>query len=130
MAWSYTGNPASNDIDRLRFLIGDTVESDPILQDEELQFLITEHGANEVSLRYNAFTTVATVFAREIKRSLGPQSEDPTERLKFFRDQAAFYRAKLTIAGVSLPTYAYPKIFRKGMQSNPPWPLKKGGDYV
>lgn len=127
MSWNYSGNPASSEVDRIRFMVGDTNEDEPILQDEEIEFLIAEHGDNENALRYNVFVTVATIFARDIKRSLGPQAEDPTERLKFFKDQVAIYRSKLAIAGVSLPSYAYPKIFKKGMHSNPPKSLTKGG---
>lgn len=130
MSWSYSGDPASNEIDRIRFIIGDTHITEPILQDEEIQYLITEYGSNENLLKYQLFTIVATIFARDIKRSLGPQAEDPTERLRFFKEQLAYYKTKLVVAGVSLPTYAYPKIFRKGMLSNPPWPTMPGADYV
>lgn len=130
MSWSYSGNPADSPLDELRFLTGDTNEAAQILQDEELQYLIAEYGNNPNSLKYHVFTVVATVFARDIKRSLGPQAEDPTERLKFFRDQAAAYKSKLAAAGISLPQYAYPKVFRKGMQNNPPWPPLRGGRYL
>ena len=126
MSWSYSGNPASSELDELRFIIGDTNMSEPIMQDEELEYLITKYGSNRNLLMYQAFTRAATLFARDIKRSLGPQSEDPTERLKYFRDQANAYKAKLAIAGISVPVYKYPKIFHKGMHSNPPWPA--GGD--
>lgn len=122
MSWSYSGNPANSQLDELRFTIGDTSISDPIMQDEELEYLITEYGVNRNVLLYQVFVRAATIFARDIKRSLGPQSEDPTERLKFFRAQADFYKAKTAYAGISLPVYAYPKAFRKGMHSNPPWP--------
>ena len=92
------------------------------MQDEEIEYLITESGGNHNLLLYQSFTRAATLFARDIKRSLGPQSEDPTERLRFFKGQAAMYKARLSIAGISLPVYNYPKVFHKGMQSNPPWP--------
>ena len=100
MSWSYYGNPASSEMDELRFIIGDTNISEPIMQDEELEYLITKYGSNRNLLMYQAFTRAATLFARDIKRSLGPQSEDPTERLKYFRDQANAYKAKLAIAGI------------------------------
>jgi len=127
MSWSYSGDPSTSPIDALRFLISDTDESSPIMQDEELQFLITEYGTNENVLRYHVFMTIATIFARDIKRSLGPQMEDPTSRLKFFQEQAKYYEGLLASTGISLPKYAYPKVFRKGMQNNPPWPRRKGG---
>lgn len=122
MSWSYSGNPANSELDALRFLIGDTNEDEPIMQDEELEYLITEYGASPNTLKYEAFMRAATLFARDIKRTLGPQSEDPTERLKYFKEQTAYYKSKIATAGISLPSYAYPKVFRKGMQSNPPYP--------
>lgn len=122
MSWSYSGDPANNSIDRYRFLIGDTREDDPILQDEEIMYIVDTYGTNENVLLYQLFSRVAVLFARDIKRSLGPQAEDPTGRLEFFRDQAALYRQKCASFGLSLPPYKYPKIFGKGMHSNPPFP--------
>lgn len=38
--WSYTGNPATRPIDRIRFLSGDTDSTNPQLNDQEMQYLI------------------------------------------------------------------------------------------
>lgn len=122
MSWTYSGDPQYSLRDECRFLIGDTNPAEPIMQDEEIEYLISAANGNKNVLLYQLFDRAATLFARDIKRSLGPQSEDPTERLKFYRDQANYYKARATSAGLSLPIYAYPKVFRKGMQNNPPWP--------
>jgi hypothetical protein len=45
MAWSYSGDPSRSDLDEVRFLIGDTNEDDPQLQDEEVEYLLAEHGS-------------------------------------------------------------------------------------
>lgn len=127
MSWSYSGNPSASEIDACRFLIGDTNEESPIMQDEEIQYIISEANGNEDKLRYELFRHAATIFARDIKRSLGPQSEDPTERLNFFKEQMNIYKNKLSTSGISIPKYAHPKVFRRGMQNNPPWPHGKGG---
>lgn len=122
MSWSYSGDPTSSKIDECRFLIGDTNEAFPIMQDEELQYLVDEAGDNKSYLRYLLYSQAATIFARDIKRSLGPQSEDPTERLKFFKEQADLYKSKMSVgSGLSIPKYSYPKVFYKGGFSNPPW---------
>lgn len=121
MSWTYSGDPSNSVKDECRFLIGDININAPIMQDEEIEYIISEAGSNENKLKYMLFKHAATIFARDIKRTLGPQSEDPTERLKFFKEQAASYKAKLTSAGISLPKHSYPKVFRKGMHSNPPW---------
>lgn len=121
MSWTYSGNPQSSALDECRFLIGDTNQSNPIMQDEEIKYLIDEYGGNENKLRYELFKQASTIFARDIKRSLGPQSEDPTSRLSFFKEQMDFYKAKISNAGISIPKYSHPKVFKRGMQNNPPW---------
>ena len=121
MSFSYSGDPHSSKLDECRFLLGDTDTNNPIMQDEEIEYLITEAGENVTLLRYKLFLQASTIFARAIKRSLGPQSEDPTSRLNFFKAQAAEYKQKLTASGLSMPKCSYPKVFHKGMHSNPPW---------
>lgn len=121
MSFTYSGDPTSSKLDECRFLLSDTDSENVIMQDEEINYIIKQSGNDDVLLRYNLFLQAATIFARAIKRSLGPQSEDPTDRLKFFKEQAAVYKNKLSSKGISIPKYAYPKVFSKGMQNNPPW---------
>ena len=121
MSFTYSGNPNASILDECRFLLGDTNAERVIMQDEEINYIIEHSGSDVNTLRYNLFIQAATIFARDIKRSLGPQSEDPTSRLNFFKQQAEMYRHKKEVQRVSIPQYSYPKIFRKGMHSNPPW---------
>lgn len=130
MSFSYSGNPKSSPLDEARFLIGDTDKGSPIMQDEEILYIIDTYTAGTNTFKYQLFNRAATLFARDIKRSLGPQSEDPTDRLNYYKEQAEYYKSLVAIGGVSPPKYAYPKIFRKGMLSNPPWPSPGGGKYV
>jgi hypothetical protein len=117
MAWSYSGNPASSDKDKYRFSIGDTIQSEPVLQDEEIDFILLEYQDKNSRLYY-LFQAAANTFSREYKRSLGPQSEDPSKRLEHFQAQMEKYRKIVMASGLSLPTYQSPKIFSKGMHNN------------
>jgi len=45
MSWTYSGDPSSSDRDELRFKIGDTDPKNPELQDEELNYIITQVSA-------------------------------------------------------------------------------------
>lgn len=128
MSFSYSGDPSTSELDECRFLLGDTNEAEPIMQDEEIKYIINTYGDNTNTRNYQLFLRAATLFARDIKRSLGPQSEDPTSRLTFFKEQAVYYKSLVTIGGISMPKYAYPKVFHKGMQNNPPW--RKGEEDV
>lgn len=130
MSFSYSGDPKSSEVDAMRFLIGDTDANQPIMQDEEIQYIIDTYGAGTNTTKYELFNRAATLFARDIKRSLGPQSEDPTSRLEFFTAQANYYKSLVAVGGVSAPKYKYPKVFRKGMHSNPPWSSTGGGLHV
>lgn len=132
MSFTYNGLPDESDLAAARFLIGDTDASRPIMQDEEIQYLLDTYGSGKINdtVRYQLFNRAATLFARDIKRSLGPQAEDPTGRLNFFVSQAEYYRKVLATGGVSAPKSSYPKIFRKGMMSNPRWPMPGGDGYV
>ncbi len=132
MSFTYSGDPSKNELDAARFLIGDTNEKAPIMQDEEIKYIMNTYGAGKLTnnVCYQLFNRAATLFARDIKRSLGPQTEDPTSRLNFFKEQADYYKQLVAAGGVSSAACAYPKIFRKGMMSNPRWPAPGGGGYV
>lgn len=117
MAWTYSGDPASSEKDRYRFLVGDTISSEPVLQDGEVQFIIEAYSSHNMRL-YQLFNTCANTFAREYKRSLGPQSEDPTKRQEHFEKQAEVYKKLSSESGLSIPQYSSSKIFTKGMHNN------------
>lgn len=130
MSFSYSHDPSTSPLDEARFLLGDTDDTSPIMQDEEIQYIIDTYSEGTNECKYQLFNRAATLFARDIKRSLGPQSEDPTGRLNYYKEQADYYKKLVAIGGVSPIRYAYPKTFRKGMFSNPPWPHTGGGTYV
>ena len=131
MTFSYTGDPSIDDVSRCRFLIGDTDGSNVLMQDEEIQYIVDTYGSDDNLLHYQLFLHAATLASREIKRTLGPQSEDPTGRVQFLHRQANYYRSLLASKGVSIPKCSYPKVFYKGMHSNPPHPHPSiGGRYV
>ena len=132
MSFKYSGDPSKSVLDAARFLIGDTDEGAPIMQDEEIKYIMDTYGGGKLTNNssYQLFNRAATLFARDIKRSLGPQMEDPTSRLNFFKEQADYYKSLVAVGGVSVTPCAYPKIFRKGMMSNPRWPAPGGDGYV
>lgn len=115
MTWSYSGNPNDSDKDKYRFLLGDTDVEEPILQDEEIQFVITSFVSNDERL-YHLYDKAATFFARKIKRTVGPISEEPIERQRYFEEKAKQYKTRLVNANFTVPTTT--TIFRKGMHDN------------
>lgn len=119
MAFTYSGDPSTSMKDYLRFMLGDTIEQSPILQDAELQYII-DTSANGTQSLARAFRAAATTLgARLVKRSLGPQSEDATARHKYYVRQASYYENMSKYTGTPpLPTYQAELMFAKGMMAN------------
>lgn len=44
MAWTYSGNPASSNLDLVRFLIQDTDSTDQLLSNEEINYVLSVYG--------------------------------------------------------------------------------------
>lgn len=120
MAASYSGDPSASDLDRLRFLLGDTDVEFPILQDAEYQYIINENPTDQHTQEAKAFRAAATHYAaKNVKRSLGPQSEDPRERAAYFASIADQYEANAAFSATPpVPDYGADKIFYKGMMAN------------
>ena len=90
MSFTYTNNPAENKLDAVRLLVGDTDDSEPLLQDEVLAFLIAT-WASKNSVYYiaaQAAYTIAAKFAREISISADSQSLSTGELQQKYLDLA------------------------------------------
>ena len=117
MTWSYSGDPANSELDKYRFIIGDTDENDKLLLDAEINYILNTFNEHNLRL-YHLYQRIADKFARDIKRSLGPQSEDPTSRKQYYADKAAYYKQLCSASGISVPKYNHKKVFRKGLHNN------------
>lgn len=117
MAFTYTASPETVELDEFRFLIGDTIATEPVLQDSEINYILNKH-TNFNTRMYRLFEAASNAFARDIKKSLGPQSQDPTERLKHFKEQAKYYKKLSISSNITPPIYASDAAFRKGLHDN------------
>jgi hypothetical protein len=67
--WIY--NPSlTTDRDKVRFLIGDTDENEPLLQDEEIDFLLSENTDIYLAAS-SAAESISAKFARQSDKSIG-----------------------------------------------------------
>ena len=72
MSWSYSGNPASSDLDQVRFYVSDTDSARPLLADEEIAFLLAQwKPAYDSPLYVSAVAceVIAGKFASEVNVS-------------------------------------------------------------
>jgi len=89
MAWTYSGDPASSDRDKVRFLIGDTDSTDQLLQDAEVLYVISEAGGSIYQAAHDAAYAVASKFSRmATSKSVGDLSLSYSDRAKAFFDLA------------------------------------------
>jgi len=86
MTWSYSGDPATSPIDAIRLEIGDTVEEEQLLSDEEINYLYQESGKRVFAAAARACDILASKFAREADVSVGGMRVQ-------WRDQAEAYAA-------------------------------------
>ena len=93
MTWSYSGDPASSDRDRVRFLIFDTDTNEQLLNNEEIDWLLTEQS-NVYMAAANGAEAIAAKFARDINRSVIGISASPGGRAQFYLDLAEKLRAQ------------------------------------
>ena len=88
MTWTYGNSPSDNvngtyNIDLLRFLIGDTDTDHQLLQDEELDFLISTQS-NYYMAAAIAADALTAKFAPSTQEKLGDWSQDFQQRYDHF----------------------------------------------
>lgn len=72
MSFSYSGDPSDSNIDAVRFYLQDTDEDNPLLSDEEIEFIYDDWYEVNRSLVYVASVAAETIsakFAREVSYS-------------------------------------------------------------
>jgi hypothetical protein len=75
MAWNYSNSElntttATGRLNTVRLLIGDIVETDPLLQDEEIEFGLAQAGNNVYGAASWACRVIAASFARTVSTQL------------------------------------------------------------
>ncbi len=97
MAWSYSGKPeASNPKDQVRFLVQDTDQTDQLLSDEEITFLLDlEGGALKAATK--AAETIAAKFARKCDESVGQVKVSFSQKFKQYSELAAKLKTSANI---------------------------------
>lgn len=84
MSFSYSGQPGSNTVDAVRFLIGDTDPTIPLMQDEEIQWLIGENVGIYAAAAQAAGQLSARFSRQAGSKRLGDLSVTFTTRAKEF----------------------------------------------
>lgn len=103
MTWSYfTSQLDKRPLDTLRLMIGDTLSSDPQLQDEEINYLISTrsnlHGAAAECCR-----AIAAKFSRSVDQGSGANKVWFSQMAKAYNLKVIDFEQKATQSGAALP---------------------------
>jgi len=137
MAWSY--NPSTmTDRNKVRFLIGDTDTTDQLVQDEEVDFAITENGTNLFAAAAMLCRAIAAKFSRESDTKVESISVAASQKSERYEKMAVKYSkdastkgsgigspviggiSKSEVRSVKEDTDRVEPRFRMGMHDNPP----------
>lgn len=64
MTWTYSGDPAANSRDAVRFLVADTDSTEPLISDEEIAYLLDLYSEAPLAA-VGAARAIAAKFSRE-----------------------------------------------------------------
>ncbi len=133
--WTYSGDPTASTLDEVRFLVTDTDQSDQLISDEEILYLITDRGSARGAAA-DACERIALEFAKEasekqvgdLRLSLGERAASFESRAKSLRSDRERFKAIVPrIGGVSVSDKRARErdadrttpAFRRGMHDNP-----------
>ena len=75
MTFNYNNDPAGDDIDAVRFLVGDTVKATAMVQDEEIEYALAVYpkasGKPPWLAAAHVCDGIAGKFARKVQQSIG-----------------------------------------------------------
>jgi hypothetical protein len=87
MSWTYSGDPSNSNKDAIRFKIGDTLSTDPILQDEEINYLVSQTSSLD-DAAYNACVSIVAKFSRLADKTVGKVKIMYSQRAKQYKELA------------------------------------------
>ncbi len=99
MTWTYSGNPANSLLDAVRYEIGDTKESDPLLSNEEIQYELARSANDVLRAAARCCETIAAQFARLVNSTIGKTSIQAEAKFKHYTQKAKELRRRITSHG-------------------------------
>lgn len=97
MSWSYSGNPSSSNLDKVRFLIGDTDTTDQQLSDEEITSMLADNSDNPYAAAIACAEGLVSKFSRKVQKSVGDLSISYGETANNYRTLLGDLRRKASI---------------------------------
>lgn len=84
MSWTYSGDPGQSDKDAIRFMLGDTLSTDPILQDEEIMYTLSRNSSID-DAAYAACVGIVANFSRLVDSTVGKVKISYSQKAKQYQ---------------------------------------------
>lgn len=102
MAWSYEPDKLNESPkDQVRFLVGDVSADEPLVQDEEIDFALSQHK-NVYMAAAMICDSVAAMFSRLVDSRTGDVEDKFSQRAKAFAERAEQLRTEARSRGLVL----------------------------
>ena len=110
--FTYGNDPAANAVDAVRFLVGDTNEDRPLLDDREVKWAISQFPDRNLAAASLA-EHLYGFFASKGDFKVGPINKSYSKVAQLFKEKAEQLRAKACLSAV--PSFPATKISTKGI---------------
>lgn len=91
MGWTYSGDPRTSPRDQIRFLVGDTVEAQPEISNEEISYFLEKFQGVFLPASYAA-ATLGAKYARSVDKGVGSMHLSASQKSKAYFDLAKYLR--------------------------------------
>lgn len=95
--FTYSGDPSTSDLDKVRFLIMDVDAADPQLRDNEINYLITAKGS-VTAAAIAACERLIFKYSRHPDVTFGPSSVSGSQRVQMYKEALATLRRDVGLA--------------------------------
>lgn len=112
MTWTYSGDPDSSVRDAVRFLVGDTDSTEQLLQDAEIDWVVTQSGPSPATgdvvyeAAHRCCHAIAGKFSREADKQIGDLRVSLSQRAKAYQSLAGDMKALALRLGNTPVPYA------------------------
>lgn len=103
MTWTYSGDPSMSKKDEVRFSTGDTNPKSPMLQDEEIGFLLAQSNNDPAAASVRACESIIAALGRLCDQTVGSVSKAYSQMRAGYLDTLSILRTR-----AASTTYASP----------------------
>lgn len=99
--WTYSGNPNYSAKDQTRFLVGDTMEFDKLLSDQEIIWLLGQYNNTPINAALRACETIITRFSRLADETVGRVKIEYSQKAKAYMQTLNMLQNRLAMEDAS-----------------------------